>query len=71
MGYRLTPQFAQMIVFRYDPQARQRLSLDNFINACVLLKSMTDTFRQKDAQGQGNIRINYEDFMTMALLNKP
>ena len=71
MGYRLSPQFASMVVYRYDPLAKQRLSLDNFIQACVLLKSITDTFRQRDTQGQGSIQVNYDDFMTMVMLNKP
>lgn len=71
MGYRVTPQFAQLVVFRYDPMAKQRLTLDNFIQACVLLKTVTDTFRQKDAQMKGVIQLSYEDFLTMVLLNKP
>jgi len=56
---------------RYDPQARQRLTLDNFIQACVLLKSVTDTFRQKDKNMSGVIQISYEEFLTMVLCNKP
>ena len=56
---------------RYDPQAKQRLTLDNFIQACVMLKSVTDTFRQKDIQQKGVIQIGYEEFLTMVLLNKP
>lgn len=71
MGYRVTPQFAQLVIFRYDPMAKQRLTLDNFIQACVLLKTVTDTFRQKDAQMKGQIQLSYEDFLTMVLLNKP
>ena len=71
MGYRVSPQFAQMVVFRYDPLARQRLSLDNFIQACVLLRTVTDTFRQKDAQMRGSIQLSYEEFLTMVMLNKP
>ena len=39
--------------------------------ACVLLKSVTDQFRAKDAAQQGVININYEEFMTMCMLNKP
>lgn len=71
MGYRVTPQFSQLVIFRYDPLAKQRLTLDNFIQACVLLKTVTDTFRQKDAQMKGQITLSYEDFLTMVLLNKP
>jgi len=71
LGYRLSPQFAQLVVMRYDPQAKQRLTLDNFIQACVLLKSVTDTFRQKDKSMSGMIQISYEEFLTMVLCNKP
>jgi len=71
MGYRLTPEFAQMVVYRYDPLAKQRLTLDNFIQACVLLKTVTETFKQKDSRQQGNIQLSYEEFLTMVLLNKP
>lgn len=71
LGYRLSPQFAQLVVTRYDPQAKQRLTLDNFIQACVLLKSVTDTFRQKDKNMSGVIQISYEEFLTMVLCNKP
>ena len=71
MGYRLSPQFAQMVVTRYDPQARRRLTLDNFIQACVLLKSVTDVFRKKDTSMSGVITISYEEFLTMVLCNKP
>ncbi len=31
MGYRLSPQFCQVVVRVYDTQAKQRLTLDNFI----------------------------------------
>ena len=70
MGYRLSPQFASLVVTRYDPQGRRHLSMDNFIQACVMLKSITDTFRQKDTAQQGQIRIGYEEFMAMVILNK-
>lgn len=71
LGYRLSPQFSQLVVTRYDPQAKQRLTLDNFIQACVLLKSVTDTFRQKDKNMAGVIQISYEEFLMMVLCNKP
>ena len=71
MGYRVSPSFAALVLMRYDPHARSQIGLDNFIQSCVLLKSVTDTFRQKDTTGSGNIQISYEEFLTMVLLNKP
>ena len=71
MGYRVSPQFVNLVVFKFDTRARRALSLDSFIQASVLLKSITDVFRQKDTNLSGTITLRYEDFMTMALLNKP
>jgi Ca2+-binding EF-hand superfamily protein len=70
MGYRLSPQFAQMTVYRYDPLAHQRLTLDNFIQSCVLLKTSTDQFRAKDVQARGFIQLNYEEFLSTIVCNK-
>ncbi|XP_064597196.1 peflin-like [Liolophura sinensis] len=71
MGYNLSPNFINLVVCKFDVQARRQLTLDNFIQACVMLRSITETFRQKDTGGMGTIQISYEDFMTMAMLNKP
>jgi len=71
MGYRLSPQFAQMAVYRFDPVGKQKLSLDNFIQSCVLLKTVTETFKQKDTQMKGTVQLSYEEFITLVLLNKP
>ena len=71
MGYRVSPAFATIVVMRYDPHARSQIGLDNFIQSCVLLKSITDTFRQKDTTGSGTVNISYEEFLTMVMLNKP
>lgn len=70
LGYRMTPQFAQSVVYRYDPVGRQRLTLDNFIQSCVLLKSVTDAFRLRDTAMRGVIQIGYEDFVSSVMLNR-
>ncbi|XP_077990000.1 programmed cell death protein 6-like [Glandiceps talaboti] len=69
MGYRLSAQFAQLVVTKYDRQARSQLKFDEFIQCCVLMKSLTDTFKQKDTAMAGSISVNYEEFMSMVLLN--
>lgn len=70
MGHRMSPQFAQGVVLRYDPIGRQRLSLDNFIQSCVLLKSITDAFRLRDSAMRGVIQIGYEDFVSAIMFNR-
>ena len=39
--------------------------------SCVMLKSLTDAFKQRDTAMQGNVRMGYEDFMTLSVLYKP
>lgn len=70
MGYNVSPQFAAIVIGKFDIYGRRSLTLDNFIQSCVMLKSLTDSFKQRDPQMQGNIRMNYEDFMTTAIFNK-
>ena len=70
MGYNLSPQFAQTVVLKFDTMGRRTLTLDNFIQSCVMLKSLTDAFRMRDTAQTGNVRMGYEDFMSLAVMNK-
>ena len=40
MGYRFSPTFVQNLLAKYDPRTR-KLTLDNFIVACVQIKRLT------------------------------
>ena len=71
MGFRVSPQFIQLIVNRYDTQAKRALKFDDFIQVCAMIRTLTEAFRAKDTSMSGQITISYEDFMCMVLLNKP
>ncbi|CAH1772336.1 unnamed protein product, partial [Owenia fusiformis] len=71
MGFNVSPRFVQLIVWTYDTHGRRSLTLDKFIQSSVMLKSVTDTFKQKDTNLSGVINVGYEDFMYMAMSNKP
>ena len=64
MGYRFTDNFVATLVAKYDPRTRNRLTLDNFILACVQVKNLTDAFKARDTNMSGSINIAYEDFLT-------
>ncbi|XP_033013543.1 peflin isoform X1 [Lacerta agilis] len=67
MGYSLSPQFSQLLLSRYSPKtANPGIQLDRFIQICTLLQSLTEAFREKDTGMTGNVRLNYEDFLTMS-----
>lgn len=59
--YFSSPQFCQLCVRVFDRQSKQTMKLDDFIQCCVMLKTLTDKFRAKDTQMQGVININYEE----------
>jgi len=65
MGYRFSPTFVQNLLAKYDRQ--RRLTLDNFIVACVNIKRLTDSFRQRDVEMRGQATLAYEDFIGLAL----
>ena len=71
LGYSLSPNFTRLVLSRFDTQGHRALKLDDFIQCCVLLHMLTDSFRARDTQKRGVIQINYEDFMTMTILGKP
>ena len=70
MGYNFSPQFHAMCISKFDFQGRRSMTLDQFIQCCVMVKSLTDMFSARDTQRQGSIHVSYEDFMTMAVLTK-
>jgi hypothetical protein len=70
MGYRLSPTFTQLVVCRFDALAQRGLTLDNFIQASVMLKSLTDAFRAKDTRQCGQIQVGFEEFLVMVLTHK-
>ncbi|XP_065063597.1 peflin-like [Rhopilema esculentum] len=71
MGYRVSSNFVQLIVVKFDTYAKRSLKLDDFIQCCVMLRCLTDAFRQRDSNMNGVINVSYEDFMCMCIQNKP
>ncbi|MED6275592.1 peflin or Penta-EF hand domain-containing protein 1 [Characodon lateralis] len=68
MGYKLSPQFSEMLVQRFSGRGGSHgIQLDRFIQACTQLQSMTQVFRERDTGMTGNIRLSYEDFLTSAV----
>uniref|UniRef100_A0A8C8ARE0 Peflin n=1 Tax=Otus sunia TaxID=257818 RepID=A0A8C8ARE0_9STRI len=68
MGYNLSPQFSQLLLARYAPRSSNpSIQLDRFIQICMQLQSTTDAFREKDTGLVGNVRLSYEDFLTMVV----
>lgn len=66
-GYRLSPQFVQLLFNTYAKTSRGRgdeghrekgLSFDLFVQACISLKRMTDVFKRYDEDRDGYITLS-------------
>uniref|UniRef100_A0A3Q4AC83 Peflin n=1 Tax=Mola mola TaxID=94237 RepID=A0A3Q4AC83_MOLML len=70
MGYNLSPQFTETLVRRFGARGgRPGVQLDRFIQVCTQLQSMTQAFRERDTAMTGNIRLSYEDFLSIFVFN--
>lgn len=49
-----------MYIKECDNVGQGNITFDNFVQACVTVKTLTDSFRQFDTDNDGWIQINYE-----------
>lgn len=57
-GYRLSPQFVQLLYSTYDRRGDGNMSFDLFVQACISLKRMTDVFKKYDDDRDGYITLS-------------
>lgn len=56
-----SPQFCDLVIRVFDRRGARNIQFDDFIQACVMLKTLTEKFRAKDHQQNGTVRISYEE----------
>ncbi|KAE9393365.1 EF-hand [Gymnopus androsaceus JB14] len=82
-GYQLSPQLLDLVQRKYDPKASNistpgpglrpasaaggAISFDRFVRACVVIKQLSEAFSRLDADRDGWIQINYDQFMNAVL----
>jgi Ca2+-binding EF-hand superfamily protein len=57
-GYRLSPQFVELLFRTYNHGGLGGLSFDLFVQACISLKRMTDVFKRYDDDRDGYITLS-------------
>jgi len=70
MGYRLQPATVDLFVVKYDRGHRGTIAFDDFVQLCVSLQSLTNSFRRHDTSQNGWITIHYEQFLSMVIALK-
>ncbi|KAJ1372568.1 hypothetical protein KIN20_034754 [Parelaphostrongylus tenuis] len=64
-GYRLSDQFYNILMHKFDRTHTGYINFDDFIQLCVVLQTLTAAFRDKDTDRDGVITIRFEEFLTM------
>ncbi|XP_075682943.1 programmed cell death protein 6 isoform X1 [Rhinoderma darwinii] len=64
-GYRLTEQFYDILIRKFDRQRRGQVAFDDFIHCCIVLQKLTDVFRRHDTDQDGWIQVSYEQYLSM------
>ena len=53
--------FCNLCVRVFDRKDVRTMKFDDFIQCCVMLKSLTDKFRKRDTNQSGSIRVSYQE----------
>ncbi|KAJ7349208.1 hypothetical protein DFH08DRAFT_959378 [Mycena albidolilacea] len=72
-GYNLSPailtlverKYASAITTGYGPPPG--ITFDRFVRACVVVKTLTESFQRADTDRDGWVQLSYEQFMSMTL----
>lgn len=64
-GYRLSDSIIDLLVRKFDRHGRGTILFDDFIQCCIVLYTLTSSFRQYDTDQDGVITIHYEQFLSM------
>ncbi|KAL1006377.1 hypothetical protein UPYG_G00071570 [Umbra pygmaea] len=63
--YRLSDQFYNTLIEKFDRQRKGQVAFDDFIQCCIVLQRLTDVFRRYDTDQDGWIQVSYEQYLSM------
>ncbi|KAI3716579.1 hypothetical protein L1987_67548 [Smallanthus sonchifolius] len=69
LGYAVPPSVLQLLISKYDDQSGRRvdLSFNSFVECGMIVKGLTEKFKEKDTRYTGSATLSYETFMTMVI----
>lgn len=69
IGYAVPPSVLQVLVSRYEEGNGRRVELnfDSFVECGMIVKGLTEKFKEKDPRYTGSATITYDTFMTMII----
>ncbi|KAF9199491.1 Alpha-1 3/1 6-mannosyltransferase alg-2 [Haplosporangium sp. Z 27] len=69
-GYNVSEATVALIMTKYDVRGRGDISFDNFVQSCVTVQTLTDSFRRFDVAGTGIVTMTYEQFLGLVISNR-
>ncbi|KAE9406768.1 EF-hand [Gymnopus androsaceus JB14] len=72
-GYNLSPQLLRLIEQKYASAPTSGygpppgITFDRFVRACVVVKTLTESFQRADVNRSGYVQFSYEQFMSIVL----
>ncbi|KAI8080063.1 uncharacterized protein BX664DRAFT_342232 [Halteromyces radiatus] len=73
-GFNVSDKFVHSLIQKFDrygtnqqSRGNGNVTFDNFVQACVTVKTLTDSFRGFDSDQDGWIQINYEQFLDLVV----
>jgi len=77
-GFNLSPALMHLVLAKYDISASVPLralpgaappgvTFDRFVRACVVIKTLTESFQRLDTNRSGYVQMNYDQFMQTVL----
>ncbi|CAL9000047.1 unnamed protein product [Prunus brigantina] len=69
LGLAIPPSVLQLLISKYDDGSGSRVELnfDSFVECGMIVKGLTDKFKERDLRYTGSATINYDTFMSMVI----
>ncbi|KAJ9699517.1 hypothetical protein PVL29_008217 [Vitis rotundifolia] len=69
LGYAVPPSVLQVLISKYDDQSGRRVELnfDSFVECGMIVKGLTEKFKEKDPRYTGSATLTYDAFLSMII----
>jgi Ca2+-binding EF-hand superfamily protein len=64
LGYRLSRNCVQELARRFERAEEASLAFDDFVQACVVLDTVTQVYKKRDVRRCGSVTYSFEDFVS-------
>ncbi|KAL7754146.1 hypothetical protein RI367_000126 [Sorochytrium milnesiophthora] len=69
-GYNISDRLVAMLIRKYDRHGQGDITFDSFIQTCVTVRALTESFQRYDTDKDGYVNVSYETFLELVLANR-